>query len=210
MVLVNDPKLVDRLVVMRGWGRQSSLFGEKENSELIKNRFKGKIGNIPYDNKFIFSEIGYNFLPLELSSAFALEQFKKLPDFLKKRKANFATLLNFFQDKQKYFMLPEQTKDTETAWLAFPLIIQPKAPFTRLELVTFLEAENIQTRPAFTGNILKQPGFKKIEHRKTSEVFPNTELVMKSAFVVACHHGLNDEQIKYLMAKFDEFLARYK
>jgi CDP-4-dehydro-6-deoxyglucose reductase, E1 len=212
MVMVNDPKLVDRLVVLRGWGRQSSLFGEKGNSELIKNRFNGKLGGIPYDNKFIFSEIGYNLLPLEISSAFALEQFKKLPGFLKKRKDNFASLMKFFgtPEMEKYFILPSQTKDTETAWLAFPLIIKPKAPFTRLQIVTFLEQENIQTRPVFTGNILKQPAFKKIENRKVSTTFPNTELVMRNAFVVACHHGLNDQQIAYLKAKFTEFLAKYK
>lgn len=211
MIMVNDEKLVDRLVVLRGWGRQSSLFGEKENSELIKNRFTGKIGNIPYDNKFIFSEIGYNFLPLELSAAFALAQMKRLPAFLKARRDNFSDLLTFFTgEKEEWFILPKQTEKTETAWLAFPLIIKPKAPFTRLEIITFLEEENIQTRPVFTGNILKQPGFKKIEHRKAVESFPNTDLVMKNGFVVACHHGLNKEQIDYLKSKFDEFLSRYK
>jgi CDP-4-dehydro-6-deoxyglucose reductase, E1 len=71
------------------------------------------------------------------------------------------------------------------------LIIKPKAPFTRLELVTYLEEQNIQTRPVFTGNILKQPGFKKIAHRKAVPAFPNTELVMKNAFVVGCHQGFN-------------------
>ena len=212
MIMVNDPKWASRLLVLRGWGRQSSLFGENKNSELIKNRFSGKIGNIPYDNKFIFSEIGYNLLPLEISSAFGLEQLKKLPVFLKKRIDNFESLYAFFKQegRDKYFMLPEQTKNTETAWLAFPLIIKPKAPFTRLELVTFLENENIQTRPIFTGNILKQPGFKKIENRKVSAAFPNTELVMKSGFVVACHHGLEDKHMHYLKTKFDEFILRYK
>lgn len=212
MVMVDNPKWADRLVVLRGWGRESSLFGEKTNSELIKNRFSGKIGNIPYDNKFIFSEIGYNLLPLEISSAFALEQYKKLPGFLKKRKDNFTSLLKFFStpEKEKYFILPNQTPKTETAWLAFPLIIKPKAPFTRLEIVTFLEEENIQTRPIFTGNILKQPGFKKIENRKISTTFPNTELVMRNGFVVACHHGLEEKHMIYLKAKIEEFLSRYK
>lgn len=210
MVMVNDPKWVDRLVVLRGWGRESSLFGENANSELIKNRFSGKIGNIPYDNKFIFSEVGYNFLPLELSAAFALKQMERLQGFLKKRRDNFDDLMNFFGKRDKYFILPKQTPKTETAWLAFPLIIKPGAPFTRLELVTFLEEENIQTRPIFTGNILKQPGFKKIENRKVGDAFPNTELVMKSGFVVACHHGLEPKHVDYLKQKFDEFLGKYK
>lgn len=210
MIMVNDQNWVDRLVVLRGWGRQSSLFGEGTNSELIKNRFKGKIGGVPYDNKFIFSEIGYNFLPLELSSAFALEQFKKLPSFLVKRKKNFANLYKFFTQYENYFILPEQTPKTETAWLAFPLIIKPRSGFDRLTLIKFLEENNIQTRPIFTGNILKQPGFKKIAHVKTLKDYTNTENVMRGGFVVACHHGLNEKQIDYLKSKFTEFLSKVK
>lgn len=210
MIMVNNEKWAQKLTVMRGWGRQSSLYGEKGNSELLKNRFNFKLGGIPYDNKFIFSEIGYNFLPLEISSAFALTQFNRLPGFLKQREENFKSLMEFIGEKQKYFILPTQTPETETAWLAFPIIIKPKSPFTRLEIVTFLEENNIQTRPVFTGNILKQPAFKKIENRKISTTFPNTELIMKNAFVLACHHGLNKEQISYLKNTINAFLSKYE
>ena len=210
MVCVNNPKWVDKLVVLRGWGRRSSLFGEKASSELLKNRFQSKLSGIPYDNKFIFSEIGYNFLPLELSSAFALEQYKKLPGFLKKRRDNFDNLYKFFGKYEKYFVLPNQTPKTETAWLAMPLIIKKNAGFTRLDIVKFLEENDIQTRPIFTGNILKQPGYKAIANKNGQKLFPNTENVMRGGFVVACHHGLNDEHIEYLKSKFDEFLAKVK
>lgn len=210
MICVNNPKWVDRLVVLRGWGRQSSLFGEKANSELLENRFRQKISGVPYDNKFIFSEVGYNFLPLELSSAFALEQLKKFPKFYKSRKENFADLYSFFSKHTKYFTLAKQIKDTETIWLAFPLIINKTAPFSRMELVEFLEKNNIQTRPVFTGNILKQPGYSKIPHRLAQKTYPNTEHIMQNAFVVASHHGLEKKQIKYLKEKFEEFLSKYK
>ncbi len=210
MIMVNDPKWVDKLVVLRGWGRSSSLFGEKANSELLKNRFSTKLAGIPYDNKFIFSEIGYNFLPLEISSAFALAQCKKLPKFLSERKKNFANLLKFFGPYEKYFILPNQTPKTTTAWLAFPLIIRPDAPFARMDLIEFLENNNIQTRPIFTGNILKQPGYKGIENRQIIQDYKNTEQIMKGGFVVACHHGLNKDQIEYLKNKFVEFLSKVK
>lgn len=210
MICVNDPKWYDRLVVLRGWGRQSSLFGEKAQSELLENRFKTELAGIPYDNKFIFSEIGYNFLPLEISAAFALVQLEKFPKFSMARKRNFDELYKFFQKYKKYFTLAEQTPNTETVWLAFPLIINDGAPFTRLELVTFLENNNIQTRPVFTGNVLKQPGFKKIPYRLTQSKFPNTEHIMRNAFVVASHHGLNQEQIDYLCDRFTKFLSRWE
>lgn len=210
MIMVNDKKWVDRLVVLRGWGRQSSLFGEKANSELLKNRFKQKLAGIPYDNKFIFSEVGYNFLPLELSSAFALAQLNRLPKFAAIRKKNFDTLMKFFKQHEEYFILPEQTPKTETVWLAFPIIIKKNAPFTRLELITYLENANIQTRPIFTGNILKQPGFMKIARRTAQKTYPNTERIMEGGLVVGCHQGLSSKQIEYLCDTFVKFLSAHK
>lgn len=210
MICVNDDKWYERLLVMRGWGRQSSLF-DKDSSELIANRFKTELFGIPYDNKFIFSEIGYNFLPLEISSAFALVQLQKFPKNEQARRTNFANLLEHFgKTYPQYFTLPRQTPETETVWLAFPLIIKEGAPFTRLEMVTFLEDENIQTRPIFTGNILKQPGFTAIEHRLAQEEYPNAENIMRNGFVVGSHHGLEPEQIEYMKEKFAEFLSKFE
>ncbi|HEY4505494.1 MAG TPA: aminotransferase class I/II-fold pyridoxal phosphate-dependent enzyme [Candidatus Paceibacterota bacterium] len=210
MICVNNPKWVDKLVILRGWGRQSSLFGEKANSELLKNRFKQKLAGVQYDNKFTFSEIGYNFLPLEISSAFGLEQLKRFKKFKGVRKKHFNELYRFFANHQKYFTLPQQTAHTETVWLAFPIIIKRGAPFTRMELVSFLEKNNIQTRPVFTGNVLKQPGFKNIPHRLYQKDHPNTEHVMRNAFVVGSHQGLGEAQIDYLKSKFLEFIHNYK
>lgn len=211
MICVNNPEWFHRLLVLRGWGRQSSLFGEKANSELLKNRFRTNISGIPYDNKFIFGQIGYNFLPLELSAAFALVQLKKFPKFAKARTKHFNDLYAFFKKRYtKYFDLASQTPHTKTVWLAFPLIIKKNAPFTRLELVTFLENNNIQTRPVFTGNILRQPGFTKIPYRLAQKSFSNTEHIMRNALVVASHHGLERKQILYLKEKFSEFLSKYE
>ena len=210
MILVNDPKWAERLVVLRGWGRRSSLFGEKASSEQLKNRFRTKIEGVPYDEKFVFSEIGYNFLPLEISSAFALEQLKKFPKFRNLRKTHWNALEKFFKKYSKYFYTGLQNKDSDTVWLAFPVFIKPHAPFDRFKIVKFLEERGIQTRPVFTGNILKQPAFKKISHKSPFRSYPNTEYIMKNAFVVGSHQGLNLTQIQYLQDQVADFLKQYE
>lgn len=207
MVMVHDPKLAERLVVLRGWGRQSSLFGETANSELLENRFTVELEGVPYDNKFVFSEIGYNFLPLEISSAFALVQLDRLPTFAETRKAHFAALFDFFKQYGQYFRLPKQTPNTETNWLAFPVIIKEGAPFNRRELATFLEEREIQTRPVFTGNILKQPAFTQIPHRLAEPTYPETEAIMRGGMVLACHQGLTAEQREFVQTAISEFVS---
>lgn len=210
MICVNDHEWARRLVVLRGWGRESSLFGEKETSEQLKNRFYARLDGIPYDAKFIFSEIGYNFLPLELSSAFALVQLEKLSKFVSIRRKNFARLYRFYRKYEKFFILPRQTAKSVTAWLAFPLIIKDSAPFTRREITEHLERANIQTRPIFTGNIVKQPGFDHIPHKKAQMSYPNTERVMRNGFVVGCHQGLTSKQLSYLEQQVTSFLNQYE
>jgi len=206
MIMVNNPKWKDRLKVLRGWGRSSSIFSESED---ISKRFKAKLGKIPYDAKFLFDEIGYNFLPVEMCAAFGNEQIKKLPAFRKTREKNFKNLKNFFEKYEKYFILPIQEKNIKTQWLAFPLTIRDNAPFTRLEITTFLEKNNVQTRPIFTGNILKHPGFKEIQKRLNSEGYSITNEVMERGFVIGCHHGLEKIHIDVIKKLFEKFLNQY-
>jgi CDP-6-deoxy-D-xylo-4-hexulose-3-dehydrase len=203
MILVNNPKWHTRAKVLRGWGRNSSIFQESED---ISMRFAKKLGKIPYDAKFVFSEIGYNFLPNEITAAFANAQLNKLERFRKIRVHNFSYLYNFFKKYEDLFVLPAQDSRTETQWLAFPLTIKKSAPFTRLELVTYLEKNNIQTRPIFTGNILKQPGFTNIPHRITSNNCPVTNEVMERGIIVGCHHGMGKEHLEKLERVFSVFL----
>jgi CDP-6-deoxy-D-xylo-4-hexulose-3-dehydrase len=209
MICVNDPTWAERLLVLRGWGRRSSLFGETTESEQLRNRFRSTLDGVPYDEKFIFSEIGYNFLPLELSAAFALAQLKKFPKFVQFRRKHFRRLYKFFSKHKNYFILPRQTPDTKTAWLAFPVIIKKEAPFDRFSIVKSLEQHNVQTRPVFTGDVTVQPAFRKTQKRMAQKSYLNTHYIMQRAFVIGCHQGLNSEQLDYVEASISAFLSQY-
>lgn len=209
MVSFKDVTHARRARVLAAWGRDSTLFGFHEKSEDIKKRFAGRVGGDSYDAKFIFSEIGYNFQSTEANAAFGLEQLKKLPLFTVQRQKRFGELFKFFRKYEQFFTLPRQLSKAKTNWLAFPLTIKPGAPFTRMEITKYLEEHNIQTRPIFTGNILRQPGFQHIRHKKAVPTFPVADYVMKNGFLVGAHHGLNNEQMLYLQKTLQGFLERY-
>ena len=203
MVCCNDKKLDEKFKILRGWGRTSAI----NESEKLEDRFNVKLYDIPYDSKFIFEEIGYNFLPTEISAAFGLVQLQKLKKFSKIRKRNFEKLYSFFST-MKFFKLPRKLSQVETSWLAFPLTINSDAPFTRLELVKHLELNGIQTRPIFTGNVLRQPAFKKIKFNKSPDEFDVANNIMKNSFLIGCNHGLNDDHIKKIERTFSSFLQK--
>ena len=165
---------------------------------------------IPYDAKFVFEAIGYQLEPSEISAAFALVQFAKLEQNIKAREAYFDKQYDFFSQYQDWFILPKQTSESRTGWLAFPLTIREGAPFTRREMQIYLEKRNIQTRVVFTGNITRQPGFKEIEMKKAPEGYPEADQVMRGGVLLACHHGLNDEMLAHVHESFRAFAAQYQ
>ena len=206
IVCFNDKKLYQRAKLLRGWGRSSATFNE---SEGIKKRFNTKISGIPYDGKYIFSDIGYNFLPSEISAAFALEQLKKLDKNIDKRVSNFDDLKKFFSQFPNLFDLPKQQEGLRTAWLAYPLLIKKKSLIRRQELQIFLEKKGIQTRTIFTGNILRQPVMKNRIHKKIKNAGVNSDNVMRNGILIGCHHGLNAKDLTYIKSKFNKFLTSF-
>ena len=204
IVCFNNKDQYNRAKLLRGWGRSSTLFNEKED---ISKRFSTKIDGILYDGKYIFSEAGYNFLPSEISAAFALEQLKKLKNNISKRIKNFKFLLNFFKEYEDIFSLPKQNKGVKTGWLAFPLVIKNKK-IKRQKLQIFLEKKNIQTRTIFTGNILRQPIMKKKKYfkHKKSEIVSND--IMRNGILIGCHHGLTKKNFEYIYKSFSLFLKK--
>ncbi len=203
MLCVNTEAHYNRGRLLRSWGRSSSLFVE---SEKIENRFNVEIEGIPYDAKFVFEEPGYNIEPSEMGAAFGLVQLGKLVKNIDTRTANYNRMLEFFSQYEDLFILPKQLADSRTGWLAFPVTIRSTAPFIRRDLQIFLEKRNIQTRTVFTGNILRQPGFKNQSHHASANGYPEADKVMRGGMLLACHHGLNDAQINHIMESVTEFI----
>ena len=195
IVCFNDYKKYKFAKLLRGWGRSSATFNESESS---KKRFNIKISGIDYDKKYIFSEFGYNFLPSEISAAFAIEQVKKLKSNIEIRQKNFKDLKKFFSSYDNYFKLPESYDFVKTPWLAFPLVIKSNNKFRRKQLQIFFEDNNIQTRTIFTGNILKQPVMFEKRYRKVSNSETIANDVMKNGILIGCHQGLGNDDLHYI------------
>ena len=203
MLCVNSEAFYDRGRLLRSWGRSSSLFVE---SEKIENRFNVEIDGIPYDAKFVFEEPGYNIEPSEMGAAFGLVQLDKLGFNIDERTRNYQTLRSFFEQYEEFFILPKQLPDSRTGWLAFAVTVRENAPFLRRDLQIFLEKRSIMTRTVFTGNILRQPGFKHQPHKAAPGGYPEADKVMKGGMLIACHHGLNQPQIDHMMESITEFM----
>jgi len=204
MLLTNNKKYYEKAKVLRSWGRMSSLI---KNSENIKKRLDIKLKGYDYDRKFVFSEPGYNFEPSEIGASFGLVQLKKFKNFSKIRNKNFSLHYNFFKKLKKYFILPDISKNILTNFLAYPVIIKKNNIFNRKEIQIYLEKNNIQTRPIFSGNILRHPAFSSLIN-KTNKLnsFKNSDYIMKHGLLIGCHQGLKENDISYIHSKIIHFI----
>ena len=204
MLLTNDKKIYVKSKVLRSWGRLSSLIKDSEN---INKRLGIKLKGVEYERKFVFSEIGYNFEPSEISASFGLVQLKKFKSFSSIRNKNFKFHFNFFNRLKDYFLTPMINKGVYTNFLAYPIIIVPNKLFNRKELQIFLEKNKIQTRPIFSGNILRHPAFSNLISRKNKlNEFENADYIMKNGILIGCHQGLSIKDLKLIHNKIKNFI----
>jgi len=186
MVMFNSEAHVKEALMYRDWGRIG------DNSELVDDRFNHSVDGIPYDHKFLYGCLGYNFKSSEVNAAFGLVQLHKFDNFRKIRRDNFERYIENLKDL-KEIVLPDDSRSPN--WLAIPL----QCP-RRLELLRFLEDNNIQTRVTFSGNVTRHPAF-----RDWLQPFTNADKIMSDGFLLGCHHGMTIEDVDYVCLKLKEF-----
>jgi CDP-6-deoxy-D-xylo-4-hexulose-3-dehydrase len=189
MVMFNDKKYVNRALQYRDWGRMG------DNSEIIDDRFNHVVDGIPYDHKFLYDVLGYNFKSSEMNAAFGLVQLERFETFKNIRRNNIKRYLENLKDV-KEILLPDDS--IEPNWLAIPLQTEQ-----RLELLTFLENNNIQTRVTFAGNVTRHPIY-----REYLQPFENADIIMKNGFLLGAHHGMTIEDVDYVTDKIKEFFNK--
>jgi CDP-4-dehydro-6-deoxyglucose reductase, E1 len=207
MVCIDDEELADRCLLLRRWGRRSEvqLFGSKKGRG--ERFFSSLEDGLEYDNLFIFDEVGWNFEPSELSAAFGLVQLQKLNANLEARKRNFERLTQNFGQRADVFCLPRTTSDLETAWHMFPVLIRPESGVRRSEFQRHMESHGIDTRMVWTGNVTRQPAFRRTPHRVPPGGLPNADRVMEQGLVLPSNHALDDADIDYIWASAMAFLS---
>ena len=189
MVMFNDKQHVKRALMYRDWGRIG------DNSENMDERFAHDVDGLPYDYKFLYGVLGYNMKCSEMSAAFGLVQLERFQTFKQKRRDNIKRYLENLKDVEE-LILPDDS--IEPNWLAIPLQTE-----RRLELLNYLEEQNIQTRVTFAGNVTRHPVY-----REYLQDFENADTVMKNGFLLGAHHGMDLDDVDYVCDKIKEFFTQ--
>ncbi len=204
--VVTDDELLARIGrSVRDWGRDCYCAGGENNT--CGKRFGQQFGSLPagYDHKYVYSHIGYNLKVTDMQAAIGCAQLAKLETFIRRRKANFDRLMALLRPYEDRLHLPRATEHADPSWFGFVITVRQGAGFTRNELTRFLEANRVETRNLFSGNLLRHPAFQEIPCRIVGDL-TNTDIVMNDTFFIGVYPGLDDAQLDYVADVFSRFM----
>lgn len=206
-VYTSNPQLHRIIRSMRDWGRDCVCGGGEDNT--CHQRFTGQFGTLPrgYDHKYVYSHLGYNLKATDLQAAVGAAQLKKLDAFVKRRRENWGCLRDQLASVGNCLMLPEKEPDANPSWFGFLLTVKEGSPVSRDELVSHLEACNIQTRPLFAGNLVRHPCFQSLEEGRDYRIATSlnvTDQVMNNSFWVGVYPGMEQAMLEEMVQRIKE------
>lgn len=208
-VYTDRPRLAKIARAVRDWGRDCWCGYDNPVNGKCGIRFEREIPEMPgyYDHRYYYTEIGYNLKMTDPQAAMGVAQLDKLPEFIARRKRNFAYLYAGLKQFEAYLMMPAWHEKADPSWFAFPLLVRDDAPFERHELTRFLEYHQVETRLVFAGNITRQPAYQGINQRVIGDL-PVADQIMRGGFFIGVYPGLDLPRLDYIIEQFEEFIRR--
>lgn len=205
-VYTANPLLHKIVRSLRDWGRDC-VCGSGED-DTCGRRFTGQFGTLPagYDHKYVYSHLGYNLKATDLQAAIGTAQLKKLPDFVKLRRSNWAYLREKLEPVSDRLLFPGETSGVQPSWFGFLMTVREESGLSRDALAGYLESHNIQTRPLFAGNLTRHPCFAALREGSDYRIAGSLEVtdrMMRDSLWIGVYPGMEramlDEMVNRIL-----------
>ncbi len=200
LVTTNDRELMEisRSLLAHGRACTCEKCVASDPRKVCPLRMKTKM-----DKRFMFVRLGYSYRIGELEGALGLDQIENRDFIINTRRKNSAYLTKNLNDTQEFLQLPYYPDYVEHAFMMYPIVIKKSAPFSRKEITTYLEQNNIETRPMMP--LLNQPIYIEL-FGELEKNYPVAEWINQKGFYVGCHHCLTKEDLDRIITSIHNFL----
>jgi len=197
MVCSNDEAYMNIARSVSWWGRDCYCVGSNNLLECgtCGNRFDEWLANYngTIDHKYVFTTMGYNLKPLDLQGAIGIEQLKKFDYIDEKRREYKDIVQKSITNHIKEVRVIDATPKGDPSWFGVPIFCESQE--VKEKLVTHFEANKIQTRNYFSGNILLHPGYQHLDDYRN---YPNSNLALSNVFFLGCSPLWNYKILNYI------------
>lgn len=215
MVSSNDPELIRLARSMGSWGKACwcTGIGNLAPNGCCGQRFSCWLPDQPdlvLDHRYVFTtDKAYNTQMTEVQGALGCVQMTKLEAIHERRIEAFWGIDTAFAPLRTRKMVKDNTKVQQVgaleladpSWFGYPVICPSYA--YKAALVAHFEGAGIQTRNAFAGNILQQPGYK---HLGNAADYPNASEVLKRVFFIGTNPQWTEAHFAHIESTIKSFV----
>jgi CDP-6-deoxy-D-xylo-4-hexulose-3-dehydrase len=204
MICSNDADFMNTVRSIAWWGRDCYCVGANNLlpcgtcGKRFDKWLDGYEGVI--DHKYLFTNMGYNLKPLDMQGSIGLAQLDKMEIVDKSRRENKIKFQSILTNHVNGIRVASHHDLADPSWFGVPIICRSQIQKERLQ--KHLEANKIQTRNYFAGNILMHPGYK---HLDDYTKYPNANRALSHVFFVGCPPHYNDAVFSYIESVLEKW-----
>jgi dTDP-4-amino-4,6-dideoxygalactose transaminase len=202
----NDPEMIRLIRKIKTNGRMCDCAVCLRNEGKCPH-LKKSFSEDDFDPRFAHDLIGYNFKAMEFQAALAITQLDKVQEIITKRLENVKYLNENLEKFSDIIQIPAYDKNI--SYLAYPIILKNPEKISRKKIRLELEKNGVETRPLFGSIPTQQIAYHGLK-KKYSGKIPNADYVGENAFYIGCHQYLEENDLEYVVAVFNEILKDLK
>jgi CDP-4-dehydro-6-deoxyglucose reductase, E1 len=196
MIICRDQNLSDvfRLLRAHGWARSMKHVKADAWCDI--------------DPRYMFLNWGFNLRPTEIQAGFGLEQLKRLPLFHTSRLQNAAYFGEYLSGYNHLMRTMEVHPKAECSWFALPVLLAKDCPFSKTELLQYLEEQGIETRPLVAGNLARQPVCRMFPELQEDHL-AGADAIHERGFYLGLYPFNSKQLLDRLAETFDRFIRTH-
>lgn len=204
MICSNDADFMNTVRSIAWWGRDCYCVGANNLlpcgtcGKRFDKWLDGYEGVI--DHKYLFTNMGYNLKPLDMQGSIGLAQLDKMEFVDASRRKNKIAFQSLLVKHIDGIRVAAHHDNADPSWFGVPIICRSQIQKEKLQ--QYLEANKIQTRNYFAGNILMHPGYK---HLDDYTKYPNANKALSHVFFVGCPPHYNDTVFAYIESVLEKW-----
>jgi perosamine synthetase len=184
MVILRDSKLAEALRLKKAFGVDRA-HGER------------KVPGV-YD----VVELGFNYRMSEIHAAIGIEQLKKVPDFLRRRRANAETLAAALAAVEGIRLLPSSTPRLTGSYYCSAALLDPELASKRPQIITAMSARGVGTSVYYPQPVPRMTYYARKYGWKDGS-FPNAERVADHSIALSVGPHLDGDDMEFIAASLD-------
>lgn len=180
MITTRDEHLDEKLRLLRHQGMSVSDEIRHKARQVILERY---------------DEMGFNYRLTDIQAAVGLEQLKRLPQILSRRR-HLAEQYHKELSKILWLKPPQEPSYARTNWQSFPVRVLDNAPLDRDRLMQYLLDHNISSRAGIMNAHQEKP------YQLLKASLKNSELARESVILLPLYSQMGDEEFQRIISCF--------